>query len=431
MKINRTILAALTLTLLYVLPRTVSAQSGGHPDSPKNYSLYYEDFKNKNYENAMPSLRWILANDPGFPRNSDKNFERAVEAYRELGMLQETEELRRVYLDSSLIILDTAVARLQEVGADVDEFEWTLEKGKFIFENLEHLPDLEPAIAGQYLKAFELDPKKLNTYYLEYILADFVQNQDDKQAAVVFLDEIESARGDEPEIQELVQKWRNGLFRTPEERFDFIKSQLASDPENVELLRELLEIASELELRDVVYEMGERLLAAEPNAKILRTLSQMKSGDGDYEGALEMLNQALEMADNDEDRRDIHFNMGTAEQQLGRLSKARTNFRKAISLDSSFGRAYMAIGDLYVTAISNCGSFDRKDRAVYWLVVDYYNKAKNADSSLSDQANTRINQYRKYYPEAEDKFFMKWTDGSSYSVNEGCYSWISETTTVK
>lgn len=431
MKTNKTIFVALALTLLYVLPRTASAQSPGHPDSPKHFSLYYEEYKNKNYESALPSLRWILQNDPGFPRKNDKNFDRAIETYREVAIQQESDDLRRAYMDSALAFFETAPKTMTEAGIEYDTFDWTLEEGKFIFTNLEYVPDLEPRIAEQYRAAFELDAKRLDRYYLEYILADFVQNKDDKAAAVEFLKEIEEKRGGEPETQELLNKWRGGLFTSPEERFDYLMTQLAEDENNVEILNEILQIAMDLELRDVVYEIGERLIALEPSAKVLRTLAQMKIADGDYEGGLEQLNQALEMADNDQDRRDIHFNMGSAEQQLGRLSKARTNFRRALDLDSSFGRAYMAIGDLYVTAISNCGSFDRKDRAVYWLVVDYYNRAKNADNSLASTANSRINSYTKYFPEAEDKFFMKWNNGDSYKVNEGCYSWINETTTVK
>ncbi|MCB0718306.1 MAG: tetratricopeptide repeat protein [Bacteroidetes bacterium] len=431
MRTQRPILAALAATALYLLPSVANAQDTGQSESPKYYSLYYEDFKNKNYESALPSLRWILQNDPAFPQNSDRNFERAVETYREIAIQQSSDAERQAYLDSALAIFDTAVPKLQDIGAKVDEFEWTLERGKFIFENREFLPELEPEIATQYRKAFEMDPSRLDPYYLEYILADMVQNQEDKQAAVDFLNEIEAARGEEPAIQDLLKKWRGALFTSPEERYDFLRSQLENDPDNLELLNEVMQLAQDLEYRDVVYEIGDRLLAVEPTAKVLRTLAQMKTSDGDYEGALDLLDQALGMATDDVDRRDIYFNMGIAEQQLGRLSKARTNFRQAIDLDSSFGRAFMAIGDLYVTAIANCGSFDRRDRAVYWLVVDYYTRAKNADSSLASQANTRINQYSKYFPEAEDKFFMKWNTGESYRVDEGCYSWINETTTVK
>ncbi|NNE34084.1 MAG: hypothetical protein HKN13_02535, partial [Rhodothermales bacterium] len=267
MKTKRHILAVVSLTLLFVLPRAVSAQSSGHADSPKFYSLYYEDFKNKNYESALPSLRWILANDPGFPRKSDKNFERAVETYREIGVQQETDELRRTYLDSALVFFETAVPVLQEAGAEIDPWEWTLERGKFIFENLEYLADLEPEIAKQYIMAFEMDPERLDQYYLEYILADFVQNQEDKESAVAFLNQIEAEVVEQEGIPELLSKWRGGLFTSPEERYDYLMTQLADEPENVDLLSEILDIAIDEEWREVVYEMGERVLAVEPTPK--------------------------------------------------------------------------------------------------------------------------------------------------------------------
>ena len=34
-------------------------------------------------------------------------------------------------------------------------------------------------------------------------------------------------------------------------------------------------------------------------------------------------------------------------------------------------------------------------------------------------------------PNAEDKFFKGWNNGNSYTVDYGCYTWISESTRVR
>src|SRR5690625_870000 len=129
--------------------------------------------------------------------------------------------------------------------------------------------------------------------------------------------------------------------------------------------------------------------------------------------------------------RDIYFNMGIAQQQIGNLQNARRHFRQALEIDSNFGAAYIAIGDLYVTQVGNCGSFDREDRAVYWLAVDYYERAASRDPSVASQARQKARSYSGSFPSSEDLFFRGWSVGDTYQVNYGCYSWIGESTTVR
>jgi len=395
-----------------------------------HYSLYYEDFKNENWESAVENLRWMLVNAPGFPRNNDRNFERATEIYLQIGLLKEDEQLRRAYLDSALIIFDTAVTTLQGIDAEVDEFEWTLEKGKFIQENADDLPDLQDQVAAQYLAAYQLDPGRIQAYYLNYIIADYVRAES-KDLAVTFLEELEAERGSEPEIIQLLDQWRASLFTSPQERYDFIAGKLEQTPDDAELILEKFELAMDLEYRDDVYELADRVLELEPTEKTYRLVGKMKLDDGEAQEAYDLFEQALELAETPEARRDIYFNMGIAQQQMGRLSRARTHFRQSIREDDTFGQAYMAIGDLYVTAVAECGSFEREDRAVYWLVTDFYDRARSIDPSVAAAAQRKSRQYRAYYPDQEALFFKGWTPGQRYEIDYGCYEWIGESTTVK
>lgn len=428
---TQTTAAAAVLLAITLIPTLANAQDSGQQELRVKYSLYYEDFKNGNYEGALPNLRWILNNAPAFPRNTDTNFERAVETYTALALAEADSGTRRALLDTALVMLDTAVPTIREVGGEIDEFEWTLKKGTWIFEHLDHMPDHEADIAAEYREAWELNPAEIDPYYLEYILAHLLQNDGDKEATVNFLDELEERRGSDPAIVSLLSKWRGAIFTNPEERYEYLQTELEKEPENIEILNELLSLSKELEYRDDLYEYTNRLIELAPTASLYRNVGSMMLSDEDLEGALEMFNKALELSTEPSDRRDTHYNMGLAEQQMGRLSRARTNFRQALDIDAGFGRALLAIGDLYVTAIANCGSFEREDRAVYWLAADYFARAKAADPSIAAQADNRIRQYRAYYPDREAMFFMKWEVGDSYQVNKGCYSWINETTTVK
>ncbi len=424
---------ACALAAMALLPLVAFGQAANAPDQQEKatyYSLYYEDFKNENYASSLENLRWILRNAPAFPRNNDRNFERAVKVYRELAVATTDADQRKTYFDSALVIFDTAVSTLKDAGAEVSEFDWVFGKGKFIQENAEYLPELQPQTGELYRQAFDMEPDKLQAYYVQYIVADYAQ-KGDKQAAIDFLEVVEQTHPDDEEYISIVTSWRNSLFKDPEERYEFVSDQLSKNPNDSELIVEKFELAMELGFRDDVYELADRVLQLEPTAKTFRLIGKMKLEDGQAEEATGLLEKALTMPGGQENAREIYYNMGIAQQQLGRLSRARTHFRKALEVDPNFGAAYMAIGDLYVTAIANCGSFEREDRAVYWLVTDYYDRARSVDPSVANAAQRKSRQYRAYFPNQEALFFKGWQAGQQYTVNYGCYGWIGEATTVK
>ena len=411
------------------LPKMALAQ----PDQQTiamHYSLYYEDFKNGNYESALPNLRWVLENAPEFPRKSDKNFERAVTTYKEMALAQTEEGMQRAYLDTAMTMFDTAVPTLQAAGAEVDEFEWLLKKGKFIQELPEHLPDMQDQVGTIYRQAYDMNPTAVDPYYINFIALDLAQKGMDDEA-LEFVEHVSQTRGGTPEIDEIVDKIEGGLNRDPEARYERLQRKLAENPDDEELLLDYFETLVLLEYRDEIYEYAPRILAMEPSAKTYRMIAKMKLEDGEPQEAYDLYEQSLTLPGASEYAREIHFNMGVAQRELGRLSRARTQYRKALEVDPSFGGALMAIGDLYVQAISNCGSFERDDRAVYWLATDYYERAKSVDPNVAGSANQKIRQYRQYYPDSEMLFFANMSVGDSYTVSGGCYGWIGESTRVK
>ena len=78
----------------------------------------------------------------------------------------------------------------------------------------------------------------------------------------------------------------------------------------------------------------------------------------------------------------------------------------------------MLIGDIIATT-SGCGDNKCINASVFWLAVDYYNRAKSADPTVANDANTKIATYSRYYPNKEDCFFYSITDGQTIEVP--CY----------
>ncbi|MEM1094452.1 MAG: tetratricopeptide repeat protein [Bacteroidota bacterium] len=430
-------LAALLMTSLGAPAALAQADSefecGDVDDSAKamNYSLYWESHKNKDFASSMPYLRWVLNCSPEYPRNDDRNHERLREAYEMMAAEATDATVQRAYMDSVLMVFDTAPAQMEEAGLEYDPFEWTLEKGKYVQTNVEALDDVKDLAIESYREAYDMDGARLQPYYKRILIQDLVVN-DDKEGAIDLMQEMEDAYGTDEghaDLMAFINQMRGSLFTNPVERMEFLEGQLDADPGNLEIITELFEIYRDLEERDKLFEMGEVLLSMNPTADTYRLLADLKLDDGETQEALDLYQQALDAGA--ADARDIYYNMGIAYQEMDRLSNARSMYRKALEVDPNFGRALMGIGDLYVSAVRNCGSMERDDRAVYWLATDYYNRAASRDEGVANTAQKKAAQIRPYYPTKESMFFKNWSNGQTITINYGCYSWIGESTTVR
>jgi tetratricopeptide (TPR) repeat protein len=414
------------LVALFFVPKqsaTAQAQVPSEDQIKMHYSLYFEDFRNQNFERSLPNLHWILEHAPGFPNDNDRNFRRLIEAYEGLA------ETEPAYLDSALVTFDEAVPALRAANIEVDEVRWLINKGRFIQTHGTHFDNAQSMAAEAYLEAYEKVGGEIDPYYVMYLISDFNQ-RGDRDATIAFMERAESTHGDEAEVVDFIDQVRDTLFRNPADRIAWLESRLERNPEDVDLISDLFDLYLREGERQKAAQLSERLLDARPTARSFEMIARMRLEDAEPQAAFELYERALQMDDVEGRERDIYFNMGIAQQQMGRLSTARQYFRRALDIDSSFGAAIIAIGDLYVTQVGNCG-FDRDDRAVYWLAVDYYERAASVDPSVAQQARQKAATYRRSFPTAEDRHFRQWSVGDTYNVNSGCYSWINESTRVR
>src|SRR5690625_7154644 len=97
----------------------------------------------------------------------------------------------------------------------------------------------------------------------------------------------------------------------------------------------------------------------------------------------------------------------------------------------------MKIAEIYSDAITECvdgGSLDRRDRTVYWLILDYLEQAKQVDPSLARLVDGQVSVYVEVMPSTQDKSFMSWTAGETYQIDGSVkpyYSRINETTRMR
>jgi len=424
------------LALLVAAP-PASAQDSEPSKQEKlmHYSLYYENYKNDNFESARSDLLWVLENAPGVPDGDDDNYRRVIRLYEGLAEQASDEETRKAHLDTAATHLASAVEKIDQDGLEYTPYKWERRKGRFLEKYQGSLPNdvegLETPTA-HYRKAFELAPKELNAYYIQQILQSHLENND-LQQALDFANTVESKRGDDEEVAEMISSIREDIFgKNPQAKIAYLEKQVEQSPDSTQLLTELFNAYNRQGSVQKASELSSRLMKMEPSAETVRQIAQMHLEDGRPEDALQAYERAEEQGA--ELKAEDYFNRGTAYQKMGRLAKARQEYRKAIEMKDGFGRAYIAIGDLYARAVNKCSGskMKRTDRAVYWAAVDKYRQAKNIDSSVSSVADSKIQTYRKVFPQKQAIFFKDdWEIGGTFTIDYGCYSWIGETTTVR
>jgi tetratricopeptide (TPR) repeat protein len=400
-----------------------------------HYSLYYENFKNKNYESARSDLLWILEHAPGLPKGDARNYRRAVELYEGLAKRAASKKKRKAYLDTAATYLATAPKKMKRQGIEYAPYAWELRKGRFMErhqqQSFSEVKGLKTSIA-HYRNAFELAPEEVDPYYIQRVLQAYLR-ENELQKALEFARIVEKKRGYDKDVAKIVSRVREQVFgKNPQAQIAYLERQAEAHPDSTRLLTELFNAYAERGNVRKASRIAERLMKAEPPAGTVRKIAQMRLENGRPKAAVKAYNRAIKQEA--QLKAQDYFNLGTAYQKIGKLPKAREMYRKAIKRKEDFGRAYIVIGDLYVQAVNQCsgGEIGRTDRAVYWAAVDKYRKAKQVDPSVAARTNRKIETYRKVFPTKEDIFYRSaWKTGASLTIDDGCYSWIEETTTVR
>ncbi|MFV0366151.1 MAG: tetratricopeptide repeat protein [Mangrovibacterium sp.] len=109
------------------------------------------------------------------------------------------------------------------------------------------------------------------------------------------------------------------------------------------------------------------------------------------------------------------------------FTQAKSFVKESIANDPKSGRSYILLGDIYAQGAKTYSDDAFKRATVYWVAVDYYNKAKQVEPDVAQEANQKIATYSAYYPDKETMFFQGLQVGQSYKLD----GWINETTKVR
>ena len=409
------------------------------------YYLFYSNFRSDSYDAALTNGRWIMK---GMPRKIEgfssydlaTNLDRLITIYSEMAQMKTDPSLKTAYLDTVNMIYDKVFNTFSE--DEIDYYQWHLNRGRTYYDNKDFMDNGEAKAAAEYEKAYKLNPKKViktaDGYYVRVMLQNIVSKdtEEAQQRAITMMDKAEQYASDD--LNSFFDKMRNKLFDTPEEQLTFLQQEVKENPQDTTALRQLGKIYEDQGNIKKAKEINLKLYELDPSYSTTVSLANAATQNAEYNTAIKYLKEASGLTDEPEKLKTIYQNLARAYLNKGQLRQARSNARKAIDQDSDWGRPYMTIASIYARAVSDCvenREMSRDDRAVYWLVMDYLNKAKNIDSSVASSANSQLRSYRESAPTQEDIFFVdSWSKGGSVRIDGSlgsCYSWINESTTVR
>lgn len=162
-----------------------------------------------------------------------------------------------------------------------------------------------------------------------------------------------------------------------------------------------------------------------PSANSAYYLGLLKDKEGKTNEAISFFEQAIGLETDSFKKSKLYYRIASKLKKRGSYSKARTYYKKALSLNPSNGRPYIAIAAMYAASANKCGNSNFDKRAVYWLAAAEARKASRVDVTLSKAASQSVANYNAKAPQ-KSEIFSSVRAGQTIKI--GC--WIGASVTV-
>lgn len=391
-----------------------------------NLSYYREYFKQKNYADALPNWRRAYKY---CPPTANENLLIHGTTLLNLEAKKAKGEERAALVDSILTLQDQralyfpahATTALNNKGAYVANFlqgDPARAHGLLseIMMNLDS--QVNPSIVeNDFRSVIELfnagkinAEEVMNIYSSSTALLDKIEPKDDKAA--------EALSQSKSNVQGL---FLNSRVANCEELVKLFTPRLDADPENLQLIKSIvsmLNAAEDCTGNDLYIKAVTSLYRMEPSHGAAYALYRMNAARGNKAEAVRYLEEAYNSPEAGAQKSDYAIELARYALTSGQTGKAYEMANNILASGSANnGAAYMIIARVW--GATRCGGDEISSRAPYWVACDYLNKAKAADPSLTDEANTLIGRYSAYFPQAAEAFMYNIQAGQSYTVSCG------------
>ena len=409
----------------------------------KYLDFYQSYYKQKNYTDALPHWRKAYQVCPGTARQN--LFIHGTTMMTMLYAKTRDAAQKEAIVDTILTLQDQRLQFYPRTNKGEDQ-KYTIlnNKGKYItkyrggnaryvYDNLNGIIDDLGTGTHPDLLVFDLQ-SAVKLYQEDGLTADEVINTYNKTIACI--DGAEAKNDEEAEQNVKARAQLESIFAESkvascENIINIFGPRFEADPDNVALastIARLMNTAEDCFSNDLYLNAVTSMHKNDPSHTSAYFLYKLHSSRGNVDQAIRYLEEAIAFESSDE-ATDAEYLYQLANFALNNKMKGKAYdaARKAADLDHGFaGKAYYLMGTIW--GATSCGGNEIQRRSPYWVAVDYLQKAKAADPSLTDDANALIGRYSAYYPRIDEAFMYDISAGQSYTVSCGG---MTATTTVR
>ena len=151
--------------------------------------------------------------------------------------------------------------------------------------------------------------------------------------------------------------------------------------------------------------------------------------DKDYDKAIQYFEEAANMETDAVSKAEDYYLIGVLLFEQNNMSKARQYCQKAIETNPDYGAPYILIGNMYAKSAKSIYPNDAVlAKAVYYAAIDKFEKARQVDQNVAEDAGKLANTYRAHLPSTEEVFMHPDLEkGKAFKIG----GWIGETVTIR
>ena len=428
---KRTIILFATIAMM-LCGSSLFAQGKFGPDSAeciKYLSYYSEYFKQKSYDEALPSWREAYRLCPATARQN-MLIDGTTLMRRLITKNARNTEYKNALIDTLFALHDTRAQYYPTYAVTARN-----NKGLDVANYIKNDPERSFAIYSEIIEANKQNTKT-NLFILQMQdalkLAESGKLNAEQiikiyQDGIAYIEKAPAKTDADAEQNKKAKTDLESLFITSnvascDNLIELFQPRYDADPENLQLAENIVRMMSMTEGctdNELFLKAATTMYKLNPSYTSAYFLYRLNAGKNNKAQAISYLEEAIAYPESDDSQdADYLYELAVYCHKNGQNAKAYESARKAVDLDSELaGKCYFLIGSIWGS--TTCGGDEIERRAPYWVAVDYLQKAKAADPSLTEDANRMIGQFAKYYPETGEAFMYDITAGQSYTVRCG------------
>lgn len=207
--------------------------------------------------------------------------------------------------------------------------------------------------------------------------------------------------------------------------------KIEQNKDNLEYLQEVISLLRRVRCQEIeaYFAASGYVHAKKPTAESAVGLGKQAVKKKDYNTAIAFFEEAANLETDPNSKADDYYMIALLSFDQNSYSKARQYCLKALESNPSYGNAYLLIGKMYAATANSIYPGDAVLRkTVYYAAVDKFEKARQVDPSVAEEASSLISAYRAHFPSTEDIFMHPDLEkGKAITIG----GWIGERTVIR